>query len=158
MVYSWISLLYGGCLLHNGTVSSLLSFAFLTSNLCVANSQSVCMHVFYFVNLVNGYNWMLLVVVTASFECIIYIRYLLAGGLYKGHVDILAPTVQELAALEKEAQTSFLHLGYLPNQLFRTFWLCHTWDKTWVNKCSLLQVQNSFTISSVAMVRKEKKD
>lgn len=44
-----------------------------------------------------------------------------AGGSYKGHVDILAPTVQELAALEKEAQTSFLHLGYLPNQLFRTF-------------------------------------
>ncbi|XP_063170764.1 ATP-dependent RNA helicase DDX1 [Candoia aspera] len=44
-----------------------------------------------------------------------------AGGTYKGHVDILAPTVQELAALEKEAQTSFLHLGYLPNQLFRTF-------------------------------------
>ncbi|KAG9494613.1 hypothetical protein GDO78_002121 [Eleutherodactylus coqui] len=43
------------------------------------------------------------------------------GGLYKGHVDILAPTVQELASLEKEAQTSFLHLGYLPNQLFRTF-------------------------------------
>uniref|UniRef100_A0A8D1HJD1 ATP-dependent RNA helicase n=2 Tax=Sus scrofa TaxID=9823 RepID=A0A8D1HJD1_PIG len=45
----------------------------------------------------------------------------LGGGNYKGHVDILAPTVQELAALEKEAQTSFLHLGYLPNQLFRTF-------------------------------------
>ncbi|KAJ7341071.1 hypothetical protein JRQ81_004770 [Phrynocephalus forsythii] len=43
------------------------------------------------------------------------------GGTYKGHVDILAPTVQELAALEKEAQTSFLHLGYLPNQLFRAF-------------------------------------
>lgn len=44
-----------------------------------------------------------------------------AGGNYKGHVDVLAPTVHELAALEKEAQTSFLHLGYLPNQLFRTF-------------------------------------
>ncbi|OBS83382.1 hypothetical protein A6R68_22628 [Neotoma lepida] len=29
--------------------------------------------------------------------------------------------MQELATLEKEAQTSFLHLGYLPNQLFRTF-------------------------------------
>lgn len=43
------------------------------------------------------------------------------GGLYKGHVDILAPTVQELAALEKEAQTSFLQLGYLSNQLFRAF-------------------------------------
>ncbi|KPP75890.1 ATP-dependent RNA helicase DDX1-like [Scleropages formosus] len=43
------------------------------------------------------------------------------GGLYKGHVDVLAPTVQELASLEKEAQTSFLHLGYLPNQLFRAF-------------------------------------
>src|SRR4029434_5178443 len=40
------------------------------------------------------------------------------GGQYKGHVDILAPTVQELATLEREAQTSFLHLGYLPNQLF----------------------------------------
>ncbi|KAJ8270631.1 hypothetical protein GJAV_G00117380 [Gymnothorax javanicus] len=43
------------------------------------------------------------------------------GGMYKGHVDVLAPTVQELANLEKEAQTSFLHLGYLPNQLFRAF-------------------------------------
>ncbi|XP_023692056.1 ATP-dependent RNA helicase DDX1 [Paramormyrops kingsleyae] len=43
------------------------------------------------------------------------------GGQYKGHVEALAPTVQELAALEKEAQTSFLHLGYLPNQLFRSF-------------------------------------
>lgn len=45
----------------------------------------------------------------------------IAGGLYKGHVEMLAPTVQELASLEKEAQTSFLRLGYLPNQLFRTF-------------------------------------
>lgn len=53
---------------------------------------------------------------------------LLTGGTYKGHVDILAPTVQELAALEKEVQTSFLHLGYLPNQLFRTFWLCLRWE------------------------------
>lgn len=158
MNYSWISLLCRRCLLHNGTVSSLLSFAFLTSNLWVANSQSVCMPVFYFVNLVNDYDWMLLVMVTNSFEYIIYIGYLLAGGLYKGHVDILAPTVQELAALEKEAQTSFLHLGYLPNQLFRTFWLCHTWNKTWVNKCSLLQIQNAFTVSSVAIVRKEEKD
>ncbi|XP_016391527.1 ATP-dependent RNA helicase DDX1-like [Sinocyclocheilus rhinocerous] len=43
------------------------------------------------------------------------------GGLYKGHVDILAPTVQELANLEREAQTSFLHLSYLPNQLFKAF-------------------------------------
>ncbi|XP_051510873.1 ATP-dependent RNA helicase DDX1-like [Myxocyprinus asiaticus] len=43
------------------------------------------------------------------------------GGMYKGHVDILAPTVQELANLEREAQTSFLHLGYLPNQLFKAF-------------------------------------
>uniref|UniRef100_A0A673GIY2 ATP-dependent RNA helicase n=1 Tax=Sinocyclocheilus rhinocerous TaxID=307959 RepID=A0A673GIY2_9TELE len=43
------------------------------------------------------------------------------GGLYKGHVDILAPTVQELASLEREAQTSFLHLSYLPNQLFKAF-------------------------------------
>ncbi|XP_067840393.1 ATP-dependent RNA helicase DDX1 [Heptranchias perlo] len=45
----------------------------------------------------------------------------LGGGQYKGHVDALAPTVQELAALEKEAQSSFLHFGYLPNQLFRRF-------------------------------------
>lgn len=44
-----------------------------------------------------------------------------AGGNYKGHVDVLAPTVQELAVLEREAQTSFLHLGYMPNQLFRAF-------------------------------------
>ncbi|XP_048386374.1 ATP-dependent RNA helicase DDX1 [Stegostoma tigrinum] len=43
------------------------------------------------------------------------------GGTYKGHVDALASTVQELAALEKEAQSSFLHFGYLPNQLFRRF-------------------------------------
>ncbi|KAI7799718.1 ATP-dependent RNA helicase DDX1 [Triplophysa rosa] len=43
------------------------------------------------------------------------------GGLYKGHVDILAPTVRELANLEREAQTSFLHLCYLPNQLFKAF-------------------------------------
>lgn len=43
------------------------------------------------------------------------------GGLYKGHVDILAPTVRELANLEREAQTSFLHLSYLPNQLFKAF-------------------------------------
>uniref|UniRef100_A0A671KZW7 ATP-dependent RNA helicase n=1 Tax=Sinocyclocheilus anshuiensis TaxID=1608454 RepID=A0A671KZW7_9TELE len=34
---------------------------------------------------------------------------------------ILAPTVQELASLEREAQTSFLHLSYLPNQFFKTF-------------------------------------
>lgn len=43
------------------------------------------------------------------------------GGNYKGHVDVLAPTVQDLASLEREAQTSFLHLGYMPNQLFRAF-------------------------------------
>lgn len=48
--------------------------------------------------------------------------FLCPGGSYKGHVDVLAPTVQELAILEREAQTSFLHLGYLPNQLFRAFW------------------------------------
>uniref|UniRef100_A0AAQ5YT15 ATP-dependent RNA helicase n=1 Tax=Amphiprion ocellaris TaxID=80972 RepID=A0AAQ5YT15_AMPOC len=48
-------------------------------------------------------------------------RRALGGGNYKGHVDVLAPTVQELANLEREAQTSFLHLGYLPNQLFRAF-------------------------------------
>ncbi|KAM6954207.1 ATP-dependent RNA helicase DDX1 [Aplochiton taeniatus] len=43
------------------------------------------------------------------------------GGNYNRHVDMLAPTVQELANLEREAQTSFLHLGYLPNQLFKAF-------------------------------------
>lgn len=43
------------------------------------------------------------------------------GGNYKGHVDVLAPTVSELASLEREAQSSFLHLGYLPNQLFKAF-------------------------------------
>lgn len=43
------------------------------------------------------------------------------GGNYKGHVDVLAPTVQELANLEREAQSSFLHLGFLPNQLFKSF-------------------------------------
>uniref|UniRef100_A0AAX7T9L2 ATP-dependent RNA helicase n=1 Tax=Astatotilapia calliptera TaxID=8154 RepID=A0AAX7T9L2_ASTCA len=48
-------------------------------------------------------------------------RRAMGGGNYKGHVDVLAPTVQELASLEREAQTSFLHLGYLPNQLFRAF-------------------------------------
>lgn len=48
-------------------------------------------------------------------------RRALGGGNYKGHVDVLAPTVQELANLEREAQTSFLHLGYMPNQLFRAF-------------------------------------
>lgn len=53
----------------------------------------------------------------------IYILSLLLvlGGNYKGHVDVLAPTVQELAGLEREAQSSFLHLGYLKNQLFRAF-------------------------------------
>uniref|UniRef100_A0A4W5JZN8 ATP-dependent RNA helicase DDX1 n=1 Tax=Hucho hucho TaxID=62062 RepID=A0A4W5JZN8_9TELE len=44
-----------------------------------------------------------------------------AGGVFSGHVAALAPTVQELANLEREAQTSFLHLGYLPNQLFKAF-------------------------------------
>ncbi|XP_015247722.1 PREDICTED: ATP-dependent RNA helicase DDX1 [Cyprinodon variegatus] len=48
-------------------------------------------------------------------------RRALGGGNYKGHVDVLAPTVKELALLEREAQTSFLHLGYMPNQPFRAF-------------------------------------
>lgn len=48
------------------------------------------------------------------------------GGNYKGHVDVLAPTVSELANLEREAQSSFLHLGYLPNQLFKAFWRRYT--------------------------------
>ncbi|CAD5125089.1 DgyrCDS13330 [Dimorphilus gyrociliatus] len=34
------------------------------------------------------------------------------GGTYKGHVDILAPAVQELANLEKRAQTSFLSFAH----------------------------------------------
>ncbi|KAJ4929306.1 hypothetical protein JOQ06_004916 [Pogonophryne albipinna] len=42
-------------------------------------------------------------------------------GNYKGHVNALAPTVLELANLEREVQSSFLHLGYMPNQLFRAF-------------------------------------
>lgn len=52
----------------------------------------------------------------------ILLLLLILGGNYKGHVDVLAPTVQELAGLEREAQSSFLHLGYLKNQLFRAFW------------------------------------
>ncbi|KAK9531670.1 hypothetical protein VZT92_011080 [Zoarces viviparus] len=48
-------------------------------------------------------------------------RKALGGGNYKGHVEALAPTVQELATLEREAQSSFLHLGYMLNQLFRAF-------------------------------------
>ncbi|XP_031696357.1 ATP-dependent RNA helicase DDX1-like, partial [Anarrhichthys ocellatus] len=48
-------------------------------------------------------------------------RKALGGGNYKGHVEALAPTVQELTTLEREAQSSFLHLGYMPNQLFRAF-------------------------------------
>ncbi|XP_071057993.1 ATP-dependent RNA helicase DDX1-like isoform X2 [Pseudochaenichthys georgianus] len=43
------------------------------------------------------------------------------GGNYKSHVDALASTVLELANLEREVQSSFLHLGYMPNQLFRAF-------------------------------------
>ncbi|PVD20486.1 hypothetical protein C0Q70_18642 [Pomacea canaliculata] len=34
------------------------------------------------------------------------------GSLYKGHVEFLAPTVSELAQLEKAAQTSFIDLKY----------------------------------------------
>lgn len=54
-------------------------------------------------------------------EMITLLLFLVVGGTYKGHVDVLAPTVQELATLEQEAQSSFLHLGYLKNQLFRAF-------------------------------------
>lgn len=53
------------------------------------------------------------------FGCFVFFSF--PGGNYKGHVDILAPTVSELANLEREAQSSFLHLGYLPNQLFKAF-------------------------------------
>ncbi|XP_077867771.1 ATP-dependent RNA helicase DDX1-like, partial [Saccoglossus kowalevskii] len=42
----------------------------------------------------------------------------MTGGLYKGHADILAPTVKELAELEKEAQSSFLHLCNKKTTLF----------------------------------------
>ena len=35
-----------------------------------------------------------------------------AGSGYKGHVEFLAPTVKELAQLEKSAQTSFIDLKY----------------------------------------------
>ncbi|RUS75832.1 hypothetical protein EGW08_016401 [Elysia chlorotica] len=34
------------------------------------------------------------------------------GSVYKGHVDFLAPTVSELAQLEKKAQTTFIDLKY----------------------------------------------
>lgn len=60
------------------------------------------------------------------------------GGNYKGHVDILAPTVQELAGLEREAQSSFLHLGYLKNQLFRAFWRYDT--KQWCPHLMILRL------------------
>ncbi|XP_078450511.1 ATP-dependent RNA helicase DDX1 isoform X2 [Lampetra fluviatilis] len=54
---------------------------------------------------------------------VVYGQKKAAGGSggYKGHVDLLAPSVQELAALESEAQLSFLQLGFLPNQSFRAF-------------------------------------
>lgn len=59
-------------------------------------------------------------IVSVIYLCIYFLSHT-PGGLYKGHVDILAPTVQELANLEREAQTSFLQLCYLPNQLFKAF-------------------------------------
>lgn len=34
------------------------------------------------------------------------------GSMYQGHVAQLAPTVSELAKLEKMAQTSFIELKY----------------------------------------------
>uniref|UniRef100_A0A0B7AKG3 ATP-dependent RNA helicase n=1 Tax=Arion vulgaris TaxID=1028688 RepID=A0A0B7AKG3_9EUPU len=34
------------------------------------------------------------------------------GSLYKGHIEFLAPTVAELAQLEKKAQTTFIDLKY----------------------------------------------
>ncbi|XP_070575608.1 ATP-dependent RNA helicase DDX1-like [Ptychodera flava] len=42
----------------------------------------------------------------------------MTGGLYKGHADILAPTVKELAELERNVQTSFLHLSCKKDTLF----------------------------------------
>ena len=45
--------------------------------------------------------------------CVYDARYVVcAGSGYKGHVEVLAPAVQELAALEKRAQSSFLNLMY----------------------------------------------
>ncbi|CAG5135712.1 unnamed protein product, partial [Candidula unifasciata] len=34
------------------------------------------------------------------------------GSVYKGHIDLLAPTVAELTQLEKKAQTTFIDLKY----------------------------------------------
>lgn len=34
------------------------------------------------------------------------------GGTYKGHVEMLASAVEELAGLEKRAQTSFLSFAH----------------------------------------------
>ncbi|KAI4801683.1 hypothetical protein KUCAC02_019561 [Chaenocephalus aceratus] len=56
-----------------------------------------------------------------NFDGKVSVRLWEVCGNYKGHVDALAPTVLELANLEREAQSSFLHLGYMPNQLFRAF-------------------------------------
>ncbi|XP_076109926.1 ATP-dependent RNA helicase DDX1-like [Mytilus galloprovincialis] len=39
-------------------------------------------------------------------------RRKVGGGSYKGHIETLAPSVKELAELEKRAQTSFIDLKY----------------------------------------------
>ena len=36
-----------------------------------------------------------------------------AGSGYKGHVEMLAPAVKELAGLARQAQTSFIQFKYL---------------------------------------------
>lgn len=43
---------------------------------------------------------------------IVCLLFLFAGSVYKGHVEFLAPTVAELAQLEKAAQTSFIDLKF----------------------------------------------
>ncbi len=44
-----------------------------------------------------------------------YIKIFLLVSISKGHVDTLAPTVQELVALEKRVQTSFFTLRNIRN-------------------------------------------
>lgn len=46
--------------------------------------------------------------------------FFVSGGTYKGHIATLAPTVKELAELEKRAQTSFIDLQY--KKKFMTRW------------------------------------
>ena len=77
----------------------------------------VCVFLYCFYNV----EYILMTSIISFHLCVCVCVCVCVGGQYKGHVDILAPTVQELATLEREAQTSFLHLEYLPNQLFKAF-------------------------------------